>query len=299
MKQYPAYEPIFRSRPFVYYTLEPILLPSRAIHANVHVEYGPGMVRKGVLRGHVTSLPNLMVCYVCPSALPNPLNGSHHTVTLWLQQQFLFRPVFFPPPLVSPAQMIWSQTSRVGCAIQRCPKLKGLNTEENLPSSMFICTYSPAYIESNEVPYTVGQPCSKCPPSSARCVSGLCALNITEKGKYTVILNQFFVWGHLKISHFADKRKNFHMGGGGGWTRFVVRSTAKKKKKKKKKNAFALQCLQSQISNKKCMSLFPISKSVGARVQTWSINRRCRALEGQVQREHEGAGRLSLQFDTE
>ena len=61
--------------------------------------------------------------------------------------------------------------------------------------------------------------------------------------------------GHLKISHIADKRKNFHMGG----RRFGPDSLCDrqlKKKKKKKKNAFALRCLQSQIYKKKCCESF-------------------------------------------
>ena len=64
--------------------------------------------------------------------------------------------------------------------------------------------------------------------------------------------------GHLKISHVADKRKNFHIGGEGVWTRFVVRSTVKKKEKKSKKRdrqSAALRGAHRVKSLKKCSLL--------------------------------------------
>ena len=46
----------FHYRPFAYYTLEPMERPSRPIHLNVHMEFDPGMVWKGVLVCCMTSL---------------------------------------------------------------------------------------------------------------------------------------------------------------------------------------------------------------------------------------------------
>ena len=43
------------SRPIAQYTEWPIVSPSRPIHLNVHVEFDPGMVGKGVLRCYMTS----------------------------------------------------------------------------------------------------------------------------------------------------------------------------------------------------------------------------------------------------
>ena len=62
----------------------------------------------------------------------------------------------------------------------------------------------------------------------------------------------------LNFTRRPQTKELLYGGGGEGvWTRFVVRSTAQKKKKKKKKNAFALRCLQRQISKKqKCSESF-------------------------------------------
>ena len=80
--------------------------------------------------------------------------------------------------------------------------------------------------------------------------------------------------GHLKISHIADKRKNFHMGGRGFEPDSLCDRRLKKKKKKKK--TVELRSLQGQISKKSVASRYPpISKAVGAHMRTWSINRRC------------------------
>ena len=70
-------------------------------------------------------------------------------------------------------------------------------------------------------------------------------------------------------------------------------------KKKKKRNRAAVLG-ESNLQKKSVTSLFPISMSVGERVQTWSINRRCPLCSRRAgSMKYEGAGRRSLQFDTE
>ena len=53
------------NRPIAYYTLEPILRPSRPIHLNVHIEFDPGMVGKGVLVCYMTSLRKWSIVWLC------------------------------------------------------------------------------------------------------------------------------------------------------------------------------------------------------------------------------------------
>ena len=46
--------------PIAYYTLEPIYRPSQPIHLNVHIQFDPGMVGKGVLVCCMTSLRKII-----------------------------------------------------------------------------------------------------------------------------------------------------------------------------------------------------------------------------------------------
>ena len=46
--------------PIAYYTFEPIYRPSQPIHLNVHIQFDPGMVGKGVLVCCMTSLRKII-----------------------------------------------------------------------------------------------------------------------------------------------------------------------------------------------------------------------------------------------
>ncbi|XP_077345135.1 allurin-like [Lithobates pipiens] len=62
-------------------------------------------------------------------------------------------------------QVVWSQTSLIGCGYQHCSNLKYHN--------LYVCHYCPAGNMENEVktPYQKGNPCSKC---KGKCENKLC-----------------------------------------------------------------------------------------------------------------------------
>ena len=95
------------------------------------------------------------------------------------------------------------------------------------------------------------------------CPSSFILQNLTKRG---AILDNFeSLKGHLKISHIADKRKNFHMGGREGvWTQFVVQSTVKTKKKGRKKTIVGGPAVlaESDLLNKKCWDTIGVSPMV-------------------------------------
>ncbi|KAF5893495.1 peptidase inhibitor 16-like, partial [Clarias magur] len=65
-------------------------------------------------------------------------------------------------------QMVWANSSRVGCASHFC---ETLNDEKN--AVILVCNYSPRYIEG-EKPYREGDPCSKCPEETSECIENAC-----------------------------------------------------------------------------------------------------------------------------
>ena len=68
--------------------------------------------------------------------------------------------------------------------------------------------------------------------------------------------------GHLKISHIAEKRKNFHIGGVGlDPIRRAIDSIKKNEKKREKKKPVVPWCLQRQISKKVLQVVFDLPGS--------------------------------------
>ncbi|XP_049574681.1 cysteine-rich secretory protein LCCL domain-containing 2 [Syngnathus scovelli] len=71
-------------------------------------------------------------------------------------------------------QVVWSTTSRVGCAVHVCPRMNVWGeTWEN--AIYLVCNYSPKGNWIGEAPYKNGRPCSQCPPSyGGGCRNNLC-----------------------------------------------------------------------------------------------------------------------------
>ncbi|XP_069469906.1 GLIPR1-like protein 1 [Ambystoma mexicanum] len=75
--------------------------------------------------------------------------------------------------------MIWHNTYRVGCAATLCNRVKNKSGRGNI---MFICNYAPAGNYPNKLPYTEGEPCSKCDKDDT------CEKNLCRNPKRDVIL---------------------------------------------------------------------------------------------------------------
>ncbi|KAK7111510.1 hypothetical protein V1264_011128 [Littorina saxatilis] len=71
------------------------------------------------------------------------------------------------------AQMVYSSTYRVGCAMNKCGSIKTANGMER-HATLFICFYAPRGRLVGTYPYRSGSTCSQC-PAGTRCSEGLCA----------------------------------------------------------------------------------------------------------------------------
>ncbi|KAM6980628.1 cysteine-rich secretory protein LCCL domain-containing 2 [Aplochiton taeniatus] len=71
-------------------------------------------------------------------------------------------------------QLVWATTSRVGCAVNLCPRMNVWgDVWEN--AIYLVCNYSPKGNWIGEAPYQHGRPCSQCPPSyGGGCRDNLC-----------------------------------------------------------------------------------------------------------------------------
>lgn len=75
-------------------------------------------------------------------------------------------------------QVVWADSTHVGCAKAFCPSLAvGDGTWSN--AYLFVCNYGPAGNWRDQDPYTIGSPCSQCGNSlghgGGKCDNGLCA----------------------------------------------------------------------------------------------------------------------------
>ncbi|XP_033738836.1 peptidase inhibitor R3HDML-like [Pecten maximus] len=71
-------------------------------------------------------------------------------------------------------QMVWSRTSRLGCALNLCAVLPDGNGRVYRNAKYFVCFYSPMGNWVGEPAFLRGPPCSRCPASNS-CLNGLCA----------------------------------------------------------------------------------------------------------------------------
>uniref|UniRef100_A0A5K3EP87 SCP domain-containing protein n=1 Tax=Mesocestoides corti TaxID=53468 RepID=A0A5K3EP87_MESCO len=68
-------------------------------------------------------------------------------------------------------QMVWANSTEVGCAIQRCDEIR---PDWPKPTYLVACQYKPAGNIPGEMPYEEGESCSKCPEGN-ECRSNQCA----------------------------------------------------------------------------------------------------------------------------
>ncbi|XP_062567461.1 cysteine-rich secretory protein LCCL domain-containing 2-like isoform X1 [Saccostrea cucullata] len=70
-------------------------------------------------------------------------------------------------------QMVWAQTSRLGCAMSYCNALSDGRGRVYRNAQYFVCFYSPQGNYIGQPPFTPGPACSRCPPGNS-CFQGLC-----------------------------------------------------------------------------------------------------------------------------
>ena len=118
-------------------------------------------------------------------------------------------------------------------------------------------------------------------------------LNIAQHhmiGPSINLMNFLAVRGHLKTSHIADKRKNFHMGG----REFEPDSLCDRQSKKKKNRSRSVELAGwSNLQRKCCKSLSDLQGGGCTHANVVDQSQMSIALLKAL------VGRLSLQFDTE
>ncbi|XP_032936084.1 peptidase inhibitor 16-like [Catharus ustulatus] len=67
-------------------------------------------------------------------------------------------------------QVIWAETTHIGCESSPCKKVEGDKTEN---VQLLVCIYFPRSNIKDKMPYWEGPPCTKCPPGTV-CVNNLC-----------------------------------------------------------------------------------------------------------------------------
>uniref|UniRef100_A0A4W3GGJ6 SCP domain-containing protein n=1 Tax=Callorhinchus milii TaxID=7868 RepID=A0A4W3GGJ6_CALMI len=67
-------------------------------------------------------------------------------------------------------QMVWANTTKVGCGNHFCPQLKNIKMKQ---ANFIVCNYSPVGNLKGSGPYKQGPSCSEC-PSGYTCENKLC-----------------------------------------------------------------------------------------------------------------------------
>uniref|UniRef100_A0A5K3FN16 SCP domain-containing protein n=1 Tax=Mesocestoides corti TaxID=53468 RepID=A0A5K3FN16_MESCO len=90
-------------------------------------------------------------------------------------------------------QMVWANSTHVGCAAKQCP-----NKTRYFPNTyVMVCLYQPGQHDLNSTPYLIGTPCSNC-TKPYRCERNQCApatasTSITIASMTTTSVSPFLV----------------------------------------------------------------------------------------------------------
>ncbi|XP_071153199.1 cysteine-rich secretory protein-like [Mytilus edulis] len=108
-------------------------------------------------------------------------------------------------------QLIWADTSKVGCSMKRCPVLFMKNGVTVKDAWFLVCFYNPPGNVFGKDPYIVGNSCKKC-REGQRCDNGLCEGH-QSTGTRNIIpttnINQLFQWrSRNTYAPYVDK--NIH-----------------------------------------------------------------------------------------
>lgn len=68
-------------------------------------------------------------------------------------------------------QMVWADSSRIGCAAHVCDTLEGIDYKK---ATLLVCDYYPPGNFEEQNPYESGESCSKCPENLPVCEDNIC-----------------------------------------------------------------------------------------------------------------------------
>nr|XP_055045331.1 peptidase inhibitor 16-like isoform X2 [Misgurnus anguillicaudatus] len=77
-------------------------------------------------------------------------------------------------------QMVWANSTQIGCAAHLCQTIKGLDLKN---ATLLVCNYYPRGNYEGQKPYEQGKSCSKCPEELPLCEANIC--EETKRGKST------------------------------------------------------------------------------------------------------------------
>lgn len=107
-------------------------------------------------------------------------------IQAWFDEHELYTFPNAPTPATGHyTQLVWADTTRVGCGYARCDDLDHATFADMPPRAegfLFVCDYAPAGNWIGQAPYTVGDACSACGHERARCVEGLCSFAVDDAG---------------------------------------------------------------------------------------------------------------------
>ncbi|KAK2824905.1 hypothetical protein Q7C36_018832 [Tachysurus vachellii] len=103
-----------------------------------------------------------------------PLTVSH-PFSVWFDQNvnynFYLNDCINGKPCGDYTQMVWANTTFVGCAAQYCPSVSKFDAEN---ATMLVCNYYPPGSIKGQSPYQQGRPCTACPEGTHRCLNNYC-----------------------------------------------------------------------------------------------------------------------------
>ncbi|NWU02822.1 PI16 inhibitor, partial [Urocynchramus pylzowi] len=84
-------------------------------------------------------------------------------------------------------QVVWAETTRIGCGSSSCKKIDGIETES---VNLLVCSYYPPSNIKDKKPYMEGPSCEMCPMDTV-CVNNLCAPSLKRIFSSNFIFSSF------------------------------------------------------------------------------------------------------------
>lgn len=112
--------------------------------------------------------------YVGMSVVPNSIDPAHY-VKKWDEERNYYNIYNLrctPGKMCGHyTQVVWSTSRKIGCAIAKCPMIKGTSSRFDL---LAICHYGPNGNWRGKKPYMIGKSCTQCPEDATTCSNNLC-----------------------------------------------------------------------------------------------------------------------------
>ncbi|XP_071509739.1 GLIPR1-like protein 1 [Diadema antillarum] len=103
-------------------------------------------------------------------------------------------------------QIMWAETTHVGCAVAMCSTLENLDWS---PATILVCNYGEGGNYVGKRPYVRGRSCSKCPSVHHICVNNLCgkiSRLLQGGGRDTSLIILYLHVNHVKTAEENLKR---------------------------------------------------------------------------------------------